>query len=117
MTLLAFVGVISSAIYSGTSLLYITLGEIIDQRSGIVNLGLEGVLLISGATGVAVTSLSGNPILGVLAATAAGGLTNLILGFLVVTRRSEPVGEWPGADVLRVWCQRIDRPGLRRPED
>ena len=87
MTLLAVLGVISSAIYSGTSLLYITLGEIIDQRSGIVNLGLEGVLLISGATGVAITSITGNPVLGVLAAVAAGGLTNLILGFLVVARR------------------------------
>jgi len=87
MTLLAVLGVISSAIYSGTSLLYVTLGEIIDQRAGIVNLGLEGLLLISAATGVAVTALTGSPLLGVLAAVVAGGLTNLILGFLVVTRR------------------------------
>ncbi|TFH37880.1 MAG: ABC transporter permease [Anaerolineales bacterium] len=88
MTLLASLGVLSSAIFSGTSLLYITLGEIIDQRAGIVNLGLEGVLLISGATGIAITSMTGNPYLGVLAAVLAGGLTNLILGFLVVTRRA-----------------------------
>jgi ABC-type uncharacterized transport system permease subunit len=87
MTLLSILGVISSAIYSGTSLLYVTLGEIIDQRSGIVNLGLEGLLLISGAMGVAVTAMTGNPIWGVLAAALAGGLTNLILGYLVVTRR------------------------------
>lgn len=87
MTLLSILGVISSAIYSGTSLLYITLGEIIDQRSGIVNLGLEGVLLISAATGVAVTSVADNAYLGILAAIVAGGITNLILGFLVVTRK------------------------------
>jgi ABC-type uncharacterized transport system permease subunit len=87
MSLLSILGVISSAILSGTSLLYATLGEIVDQRAGIVNLGLEGVLLISGATGIAVTSISGNPYLGVLAAIVAGGLTNLILGFLVVTRQ------------------------------
>ncbi len=87
MTLLSILGVLSSAIFSGTSLLYTTLGEIVDQRAGIVNLGLEGVLLISGATGIAVTSLTGSPYLGVLSAALIGGATNLILGFLVVTRR------------------------------
>jgi ABC-type uncharacterized transport system permease subunit len=88
MTLLSLLGVFSSAIFSGTSLLYSTLGEIISQRAGIVNLGLEGVLLISASSGIAVTSLTGNPYLGVLAAMLAGGLTNLIMGFLVVTRRA-----------------------------
>jgi simple sugar transport system permease protein len=87
MTLLSILGVLSSAIFSGTSLLYTTLGEIVDQRAGIVNLGLEGVLLIGASTGIAVTSITGSPYFGVLAAVLAGGLTNLILGFLVVTRR------------------------------
>ena len=87
MTLLSILGVLSSAIFSGTSLLYSTLGEIVNQRAGIVNLGLEGVLLISAATGIAVTSMTGTPYLGVLAAMLAGALANLILGFLVVTRR------------------------------
>jgi ABC-type uncharacterized transport system permease subunit len=88
MTLLAILGVISSAIYSGTSLLYATLGEVVGERSGIVNLGLEGVLLVSAATGVAVTSKLGNPYLGVLAAMLAGGLMNLMFGFLVITRKA-----------------------------
>jgi ABC-type uncharacterized transport system permease subunit len=88
MTLLSILGVLSSAIFSGTSLLYTTLGEIIDQRSGIVNLGLEGVLLISASSGFAVTSISGNPYLGVLVAAFMGGLINLILGYLVITRKS-----------------------------
>ncbi len=79
---------LSSAIFSGTSLLYTTLGEIVNERSGIVNLGLEGVLLVSAASGFAVTSLSGNPYLGVLVAVLAGGLMNLILAYLVVTRRA-----------------------------
>lgn len=86
MTLLSVLGVISSAIFSGTSLLYTTLGEVITERSGIVNLGLEGVLLVSASTGFTVTFLTGNPYLGVLAAALAGGLMNLILGYLVVTR-------------------------------
>lgn len=88
MSLLSLLGVLSSAIFSGTSLLYATLGEVIGQRSGIVNLGLEGVLLVSASSGFAVTYLSGNPYLGVLAAMLAGGLLNMILGYLVISRQA-----------------------------
>ncbi len=88
MSLLSILGVLSSAIFSGTSLLYATLGEIIHQRSGIVNLGLEGVLLVSASAGFAVTSVSGNPYLGVLVAMLAGGLLNMILGYLVISRQA-----------------------------
>ncbi len=88
MSSLAILGVISSAIFSGTSLLYTTLGETIHQRSGIVNLGLEGVLLISASSGFAITAITGNPYLGVLVAAIAGGLVNMILGYLIVTRRA-----------------------------
>jgi simple sugar transport system permease protein len=88
MTLLSILGVLSSAIFSGTSLLYTTLGEVIDERAGIVNLGLEGVLLVSASTGIAVTAVSGSPYLGILVAMLAGGLMNLILGYLVITRKA-----------------------------
>ena len=88
MTLLALLGVLSSAIFSGTSLLYTTLGEIIGQRSGIVNLGLEGVMLVSASAGFTVTAITDNPYLGVLVSIIAGGLMNMILGFLVITRRA-----------------------------
>ena len=88
MTLLAILGVLSSAIFSGTSLLFATLGETIHQRSGIVNLGMEGVMLVSAASGFAVTVISGNPYLGVFIAMIAGGLMNMVMGFLVVTRRA-----------------------------
>ena len=88
MTLLAVLGVLSSAIYSGTSLLYTTLGEIIDQRSGIVNLGLEGVLLVSASAGFALTAITGNPYLGVAVSMLIGGVMNLSLGYLTVTRRA-----------------------------
>ncbi|MFC2028914.1 ABC transporter permease [Chloroflexota bacterium] len=88
MTLLSILGVLSSAIFSGTSLLYTTLGEVIDERAGIVNLGLEGVLLVSASSGFAVTYLTGNPYLGVLVSILAGGLMNMILGYLVINRKA-----------------------------
>ncbi len=88
MSLLALLGVLSSAIFSGTSLLYATLGEVVSERSGTVNLGLEGVLLVSAATGYGVTVMTGNPFIGVLAAMLAGGLVNMVFAYLVVTRRA-----------------------------
>lgn len=88
MTLLSILGVLSSAIFSGISLLYTTLGEVIDERAGIVNLGLEGVLLVSASSGFAVTVWTQNPFLGVLAAVLVGGLMNMILGYLVIHRRA-----------------------------
>jgi general nucleoside transport system permease protein len=88
MSLLALLGVLSSAIYSGTSLLYATLGEVISERAGIVNLGLEGVMLISAATGFGVTYATGNPLLGILASMLTGGLVNLLFGYLVISRKA-----------------------------
>jgi general nucleoside transport system permease protein len=88
MSLLSILGVLSSAIFSGTSLLYTTLGEVIDERAGIVNLGLEGVLLVSASSGFAVTAITGNPYLGVLTAVLAGGLMNMIIGYLVIHRQA-----------------------------
>jgi simple sugar transport system permease protein len=88
MNLLSILGVLSSAIFSGVSLLYTTLGEVIHERSGIVNLGLEGVLLVSASSGFAVTVVTGSPWLGVLVAMLAGGLMNMILGYLVIHRQA-----------------------------
>ncbi|MFM8319647.1 MAG: ABC transporter permease [Chloroflexota bacterium] len=88
MNPLALLGVLSSAIFSGTSLLYTTLGEVVSERGGIVNLGLEGVMLVSAAVGFGVTSTTGSPYLGVLAAMLAGGLVNLLFGYLVITRKA-----------------------------
>jgi simple sugar transport system permease protein len=88
MSPLAILGAISVAIYSGTSLLYATLGEVVGERAGIVNLGLEGVLLVSASVGVSVTSQTHNAYLGVLAALLAGCLMNLLFGYLVITRKA-----------------------------
>jgi simple sugar transport system permease protein len=80
-------GVASSAVLSGTSILYATLGEVIGERSGIVNLGLEGVMLVGAVVGFVATSTSGNAYLGILGAAFAGAAFNMIFAYLVVTRR------------------------------
>jgi ABC-type uncharacterized transport system permease subunit len=82
------IGVIASSIMSGTSLLYATLGEVVGERAGIVNLGLEGIMLIGAASGFAATVLTGSPYLGVVAAALAGAAANMIFAYLVVGRRA-----------------------------
>jgi len=81
-------GLASGAIRSGTSILYAALGEVIVERAGMVNLGLEGCMLTGAAFGFIATAQTGNAYLGLLAAAIAGGLFNLLFGFLVVTRRA-----------------------------
>ena len=80
-------GLLSGSILAGTPLLYATLAEVIDERAGIVNLGLEGVMLMGAAAGFAATVSTGNVGFGVFAAGFAGALFNMVFGFLVVTRR------------------------------
>jgi ABC-type uncharacterized transport system permease subunit len=88
MNAILIAGVLSSAILSGTSLLYGTLGELIGERAGIVNLGLEGLMLIGAAVAFAVTVLTGSPYLGIFAALIAAASANLIFGYLVVGCRA-----------------------------
>ena len=88
MTLNFALSVLASSILSGTSLLYATLGELVGERAGIVNLGLEGTMLIGASVGVAAASVTDDPYLGVAAAALAGAAANLLLGFVVIGRRA-----------------------------
>jgi len=88
MTTPLLLSLLAGAILSGTSLLYATLGETLVERSGIVNLGLEGVLLVGASVGFAVAAVSGNAWFGLAAAAVAGALMNALFGWLVVTRKA-----------------------------
>lgn len=82
------IGVLISAIQAGTSVLYAALGEVISERAGVINLGVEGGMLMGAATGFLVTYESGNAWLGVLSALLIGGAFNLIFAYLVVSRNA-----------------------------
>ena len=76
---------------SGTVLLFATIGEIFAERSGVMNLGVEGMMLIGAMSAFSVTVSTGNPWLGVLVAMLAGGLLSQIHAFLTVTLQSDQV--------------------------
>jgi len=76
------VAVLGGALRVSTPFLFVSLGEAITERSGRINLGLEGILVMGAMSGYAVSYWSGNPWLGVLAAGGAGMLLGLLHGLI-----------------------------------
>jgi len=83
--------VFAAAVRAGTPVLFATLGEIFAERSGVLNLGVEGMMLVGALAGFVTTAHTGNPWLGVLAAGAAGGILSLVHAVLGVTLRANQV--------------------------
>lgn len=80
-----------AAIPAGTPLLFGTLGEVYAERSGVLNLGVEGMMIMGAVTGFAVAQTTGSVLLGILAAAVVGGLMALIHAFTSVSLRVNQV--------------------------
>ncbi len=70
---------------AATPLLLAATGELVVERSGVLNLGVEGMMVMGAVTGFAVAITTGNPWLGMLAGTLAGALFSQLFGFLVLS--------------------------------
>ena len=79
---IVLLAMLAGAIRVSTPFLFVSLGECLTEKSGRINLGLEGTLVFGAMTGYAVSYLSGSPWLGVLAAGAAGSLFGAIHGLI-----------------------------------
>jgi simple sugar transport system permease protein len=88
-TIQVLVGILSSGIAHATPYLYASLGETFGQRSGVLNLGVEGQMLMGAYAAFTVTLLSGSVWLGLLAAMAVGALMGLGMAFISVTLKAE----------------------------
>lgn len=82
---------IIAAVTAGTSLLLATLGEIITEKSGVINLGLEGLMLVGALAGFAVSHYTGSPVTGLAAAGVAGGMMSCVHAFLAITLRCNQI--------------------------
>lgn len=76
------IAILGGAIRVSTPFLFVSLGEVLTERSGRINLGLEGTLVFGAMSGYAVAFLTGSPWAGVLAAAIAGALFGLLHGVL-----------------------------------
>ena len=77
-------GLIGATMRMATPIIFATLGEILSERAGVLNLGIEGIMLMGAMTGFLVTFTSGSIWLGVLAAAGVGMLLGLLMAFLAV---------------------------------
>ena len=83
--------ILGQTIAMGTSLTYATLGEVYTEKSGILNLGMEGTMLMGALAAFATTYRTGSLILGLVAAIITGGLMSLIHAFLSINMRANQV--------------------------
>lgn len=75
-------GIVGGALRVGVPFLFVSLGECLTEKSGRINLGLEGVLVLSAMTAFGAAYLSGSPWVGVLAGASAGALLAALHGVL-----------------------------------
>ena len=83
--------IMQAGVATGTVLLFATIGEILAERSGVLNLGVEGMMLIGAMSAYSVTIATGNPWVGVLVGMIAAGLLSQIHAFITITLRADQV--------------------------
>ncbi len=91
MELVFFVNLFAAGIRSGTAILFASIGEIFAERAGVLNLGVEGMMLMGAMTAFGTAHATGNPWLGLLVAAVMGGLLALLHAFVTITLRADQV--------------------------
>jgi general nucleoside transport system permease protein len=85
------VPILTSTVAAATPLIYAALGELVVERSGTLNLGVEGMMLVGALAAFAVGATSGSLVLGYLAAVVAAVLLSLLFAFLTLTLQTNQV--------------------------
>jgi general nucleoside transport system permease protein len=83
--------IIFGSLVSGTPLLFATLGEILSERAGVMNLGIEGMMLIGAMSGFSVWFNTGSIFLGLFVGMLFGGLLALLHAYITITLRADQV--------------------------
>lgn len=99
-------------ISAGTPLLLSTLGEIYAERSGILNLGVEGMMALGAVVAFYITLTTGNPALGLAAAAVAGLALSSLHAFISITIRSNQVVSGLALSMLGIGLSSLIGKGL-----
>ena len=106
--------IMAAGIAVGTILLFAAVGEILAERAGVLNLGVEGMMLIGAVVGYATAVSTGNPWLGVLTAMLAGGLLSLLHAIITITFRADQVVSGLALTFLGTGLARVLGEGLSK---
>jgi simple sugar transport system permease protein len=91
MTADFWIAAIITVVGISTPILLAGLGELVVEKSGVLNLGVEGMMLVGAIAGFATAVYTGNPWLAVLGAAAAGALSGLLFGFFALSLSANQV--------------------------
>ena len=80
-----------SVVIAATPMLFAAVGELVVERSGVLNLGVEGMMLIGAVVGFGVTMTTGSAVLGIGSAALAGAALALVFAVLVLTLMANQV--------------------------
>ena len=83
--------ILHAGLATGTILLFAAIGEIFAERSGILNLGVEGMMLLGAMAGFSASLATGNPWLGVVMAMLAGGILSMAHGLVTIKFQADQV--------------------------
>jgi simple sugar transport system permease protein len=83
--------ILQAGVASGTVLLFATIGGIFNERSGVMNLGIEGMMLIGAMSAFSVTASTGNPWLGMVVAMIAAGLLSQVHAIITIHLQADQV--------------------------
>ena len=91
------ISILAASITAGTPILFAALGELISERAGVTNLGVDGMMLVGACAGFIAAQQTGSLLSGVGMALLAGSLMALIHAFLTVTLRFGADLVWHGS--------------------
>jgi simple sugar transport system permease protein len=82
---------LQAALRWGAPLILVSIGEVYAERSGVINVGIEGIMLFGALAGIAISYFTGNVLLAVIGTMLLGGLFGMAIAYLTVTRRTNQV--------------------------
>lgn len=94
--------ILFATVVAGTPFIIVALGQLIAEKSGVLNLGAEGMMAMGAVAAFAITLHSGSPLLGVLAGMVAGMLMSSIFAFVVLTMMGNQVASGLALSILGV---------------
>ena len=106
--------ILQAGVATGTVLLFATIGEIFAERSGILNLGVEGMMLIGAMSAFRTVVNTGNPWLGVLVGMIAAGLISQIHAFISIHLQADQVVSGLSLNFLAVGLSLVFGDGLSK---
>jgi simple sugar transport system permease protein len=117
-----FEAVLLTVITAATPILIAATGELVSERSGVLNLGVEGMMIMGAVVGFAVANQTGSGTLGVIAAVGSGMAMSALFGFLVLVLVTNQVATGLALTILGIGFSGligeafIGVPGLKLPE-